>query len=103
MTPGKSCSTRGKDYTEDECKGGLKDKVLREVRTALDSDPKTAGARLAPEVTQADLDGYLPRCFILGDIAGYRVYWNTGAGSEPPTVNSNPKTAGAIQRGLCKP
>ena len=88
-----------RDLTRDECRGGLDSAVLRGVRTALDSNPKTAGTILEPWVSQMDLPEYFPNCFLLSlgdDKAGYGVYWNTGVGTEPPTEDRT------IQRAVCK-
>ena len=64
----------------------------------MDSNPKTAGSILAPEVTQTDMPEFFPKCFLLnlGHNAGYSVYWNTGVGTEPPTEYRT------IQRAVCK-
>ena len=64
----------------------------------MDSNPKTAGSILAPEVTQTDMPKFFPNCFLLnlGGKAGYSVYWNTGVGRAPPTEYRT------IQRAVCK-
>ena len=96
LAPGSGCGA-GRDFPRSECTGRLYEKFLLDVRQALQRNPKTAGTILSPEVTQMDLPGYLPNCFIHGDIAGFRVYFNTGSsGSVPPTKDRQ------YHRAICK-
>ena len=89
IAPGSGCGA-GRDFLRSECTGRLYEKFLLDVRQALQRNPKTAGTILSPEVTQMDLPGYLPNCFIHGDIAGFRVYFNTGSsGAVPPTKDQH--------------